>query len=473
MHIMPPDSLAEMDAVDALAALASRAVGCEEYARALLDRAHSARHLNAFRTLDDAFVLEAARAADKARASGKPPGRLQGLPIPVKDSVNTKQLPTSNGTRALEHFRPREDAAVLRPLLAEGAFVMGKTNLHEMSRSWTCNNGAFGPVLNAYDPGRIPGGSSGGSAVAVAARMAPLAIAEDTLGSIRVPSTLSGVVGFRPTYGRYSGEGIMPLTFDRFDQAGPMARSVRDIVLFDDVLVADQPPLVERSLRGARIGVCSFLNGALHADVQRVVEESLANLEAAGALLIRADIPREARRSMDVARAIIGYENPRSIAAFLQEQGLRITFDELVAQASPNIRELYRLEFTLEGRDAALRDREAISAALDRYFDEHRLDALVFPPVLAPALPLGDNAEVEMPGGRVPLRTVMARATALSSVARLPSLTLPAALTPSGLPVGIEVVSTSGRDREVLALGLAIERVLGRIPAPRVAGIPA
>jgi hypothetical protein len=183
--------LTELGAVAAVAAMRNGDIKAEDYARALLERAQQLESLNAFRVLNREMVLAAARAADKARSSGAKLGLLHGLPIPVKDSVDTKALPTSNGTRALRDFMAKDDAAVLKPLFAQGAILMGKTNLHELSYGWTSNNGVFGPVRNPYDRDRIPGGSSGGSGAAVAARMAPLAIAEDTLGSIRVPATMA------------------------------------------------------------------------------------------------------------------------------------------------------------------------------------------------------------------------------------------------------------------------------------------
>jgi mandelamide amidase len=462
-------ALTDLDASQAVAALRAGEILCEDYARALLDRAQSLAHLNAFRTLDRERVLESARRADKARAEGKTLGRLHGLPIPVKDSVNTRELPTSNGTRALRDFRPKEDAAVLKPLLAEGALVMGKTNLHELSRGWTSNNGAFGAILNPYDPGRIPGGSSGGSAVAVAARMAPLAIAEDTLGSIRVPATLCGVVGLRPTFGRYPGAGIMPLTFDRFDQAGPLARCVADVALFDEIVTGDSAALPPRALAGVRLGMSEFLWSGLDAEVERVALDAMGRLEAAGAILVRAEIPEVAKDAYNVARQIIGTENVASIAAFLEEQGAGVTFAEALAAASPNLRETYRLEFKREDYEEALRKQAAIKAQLAAHLAGEDLDALLFPPVLAPALALGDNSEVDLRGEKVPLRWVMARNTALASCAGLPSLTLPAGLTHAGLPVGVELLGRHGSDRALLALGLAVERAWGRLAAPKLA----
>ena len=461
-------ALTELDASQAVAALRAGDILCEDYARALLDRAQALAHLNAFRTLDRERVLEAARRADKARAGGNALGRLHGLPIPVKDSVNTRELPTSNGTRSLRDFRPKDDAAVLKPLLAQGAIVMGKTNLHELSRGWTSNNGAFGAILNPYDPARIPGGSSGGSAVAVAARMAPIAIAEDTLGSIRVPATLCGVVGLRPTFGRYPGAGIMPLTFDKLDQAGPLARCVADVVLFDEIVTGDSTPLPSRALEGVRLGVSEFLWNGLDAEVERVALDALGRLQAQGAILVRAEIPDVAKDAYNVARQIIGHENVASISAFLVEQGAGPTFTEVLAAASPNVRENYRIEFKREDYEEALRKLGAIKAALGAFFADHRLDALVFPPVLTPALALGDNAEVELRGEKVPLRRVMARNTALASCAGLPSLTLPAGLTHEGLPVGVELLGRLGEDRALLALGLAVERAWGRLAAPRL-----
>jgi indoleacetamide hydrolase len=263
-------SLIELSATAATLAIRDGNIKAEDYARALLDRAQQLASFNAFRILDREVVLEAARNADRQRASGSQLGMLHGLPIPVKDSINTKSLPTSNGTRALANFKPKDDAAVLKPLFAQGAILMGKTNLHELSFGWTSNNPIFGPVRNPYDPTRVPGGSSGGSGVAVAARMAPLAIGEDTNGSIRHPSTNCRLTGFRPTFGRYPDAGIMPLT-DKFDQVGPLARSVGDIVLFDNVLVPNSAPISARPLTGVRIGISGeFLMRALDPEVERI-----------------------------------------------------------------------------------------------------------------------------------------------------------------------------------------------------------
>src|ERR1700716_1616825 len=253
-----PDSdsaaLLQLGAGEAVARMSRGEITAERYARVLLARCESLRALNAFITLEPSRVLEAARACDTHRHSGGSLGPLFGLPVPVKDSVNTRDYPTSAGTPALRDFQPAADAPIVRSLRASGAIVLGKTNLHELSWGWTSNNLAFGAVHNPYDPKRIPGGSSGGTAAAVAAHMAPLGVAEDTEGSIRVPAAMCGISGFRPTTGRYSTRGCVPIS-PLFDQVGPHARSVADLALFDSVAAGDWRALTATPLKGLRFGI--------------------------------------------------------------------------------------------------------------------------------------------------------------------------------------------------------------------------
>ncbi|HXV59507.1 MAG TPA: amidase family protein, partial [Vicinamibacteria bacterium] len=247
-------NLTELSATEAVKAMREGELRAEDYASALLQRCEAGQHLNAFITLEPGHVLEAARAADRKRDSGAVLGPLHGLPIPIKDSVNTKDFPTTAGTSALRNFRPREDAPIVRTLVEAGAIVLGKTSIHELSFGWTSNNLAFGAVRNPYDTTRIPGGSTGGTAAAVAARMAPLGVAEDTEGSIRVPAALCGICGFRPTTGRYPSQGVVPIT-PLFDQVGPHARTVRDCILFDTVVTGETAHLEVANLAGARLAL--------------------------------------------------------------------------------------------------------------------------------------------------------------------------------------------------------------------------
>lgn len=463
------DNLTELTATAAIATIKRGDITAEVYASALLDRATRLQSLNAFRTLVPDKVLEAARAADKLRASGGSLGALHGLPVPVKDSVNTAAYPTSNGTAALRDFRPDADARVLVPLLAAGAIVMGKTNLHELSLGWTSNNATFGAVHNPYDSARVPGGSSGGSAVAVAARMAPLAIAEDTLGSIRIPSTMCGICGFRPTYGRYPDSGIMALTEDKFDQVGPLARTVEDIALFDAVITRDMSPLERVGLTGIRVGVADFFFTDLDAEVERVANAALDTLRAAGVTIVRADLPDAAKAAPAAALTIIASEVRPSIEAFLDAQRTGLSFDALAAQVGPDLKALFAAAPPpRDVYDAMVAQRAKISEAIEAHFAEHRIEALVFPPAMIPAHKIGENGSVTIRGQLVPGTTTMGRNVSAGSCARLASLVLPAGLTRTGLPVGLEFDALPGTDRRLIALGLAVERVLGSVPAPQL-----
>ncbi len=465
--------LTDLTAVAAVTAMRNGDLKAEDYARALLDRAQHLESLNAFRTLDKEMLLEAARAADKVRASGDALGTLHGLPIPVKDSINSKALPTSNGTRALRDFRPRDDAGVLKSLLAQGGILMGKTNIHELSYGWTSNNELFGPVHNPYDSTRVAGGSSGGSGAAVAARMAPLAVAEDTLGSIRVPATMCGLAGLRPSFGRYPGDGIMPLTDGKFDQVGPLARSVGDLALFDAAVTGDCAPLTATPLKGVRIGIApaSLLSG-LDPEVERVTTEAFRRLRAAGVTWVEAELPEVAQAAIGTAITIISYGAMPAIAAFLEAQGTGVTFDQLLQQASEGIRDAFRTYSLPPNRPsqdaykAALVQRQRMREEIRRHFELHGIVALAFPPIMIPAPQIGEEAEVTIRGQKVPLNVAMARNTSLASCAGMASLILPAGMTSNGLPVGLEFDALMGNDRAVLALGLSLEKVLGPIPGP-------
>lgn len=464
----PPADLNELSATAAIAAMQRGDITAENYARALLDRAAVLGSLNAFRVLTPDTVLEAARAADKARAAGGKLGLLHGLPIPVKDSVNTAAYPTSNGTAALRNFRPKANASVLTPLLAAGAVVMGKTNLHELSAGWTSDNETFGAVHNPYDATRIPGGSSGGSAVAVAARMAPLAIAEDTLGSIRIPSTMCGICGLRPTYGRYPDDGIMPLATSRFDQVGPLARTVEDLALFDSVVTGDVSPLAAVDLRGVRIGVADYFLSDLDSEVERVTSAALDRLRAAGAIIVRADVPDDVKVAPDVALTILDTEAGEAIATFLAAYGTGITIEQLVAEAGPKLKAAFANKPPARSAyDAMVAQRVKTTAAIRAHFVEQNIVALAFPPAMMPAPKIGEDGSMTVRGQLLPIKTTMGRNVSLGSCASLASLVLPAGLTSSGLPVGLEFDALSGNDRQLLALGISLQRALGPIPAPK------
>lgn len=467
----------ELSAVEAVARMRRGDMTAEDYASALLARCEAGRRLNAFISIAPDAVKEAARAADRLRATGARLGPLHGLPVPVKDSINTKDHPTTSGTASLREFRPRHDAPVVGALRAAGAIVLGKTNLQEMSLGYTSTNMAFGAVRNPYDPTRIPGGSSGGTAVAVAVRMAPLGLAEDTCGSIRVPAALCGIAGLRPTMGRYVSAGVMPLT-PLFDTVGPHARAVADLALFDSVMTGDfnaLPPVPAKTVRLALARSQYFTD--LDPEVARVTSAAIDKLRQAGVTVVEVEVERLVERVEAANYAIICHDTVAAIRGYLREFDTGVSFEQLLERVGDNIRE--PLEARTPGRRlwvadetyAQARDvhRPALQHAFERCFETSDVAAVVYPTTLVPATPIGEDQEVEIAGRRLPFRTAMARNVAPASCAGIPSLVLCAGLTRDGLPVGIEFAGPAGADRRLLALGQTLETIIGRPPAPPIA----
>lgn len=470
-----PTDPCDWSAAEAQALLTHGETSCEQYASRLLERCRAAAALNAFITLEPDRVLEAARGCDLARRSGVRPGPLFGLPIPVKDSVNVAGYPTTAGTPALRGFHPQQDAPLVRALRAGGAIVLGKTNLHELSYGWTSNNLAFGPVHNPYDSTRIPGGSSGGTAASIAARIAPLGVAEDTEGSIRVPAAFCGICGLRPTTGRYSTEGCVPIT-PLFDQVGPHARTVEDLALFDSVVTGHWQPLPAARLRGVRLGVVRpYFFRNLDPEVEHITAAAMDRLQRAGVEFIESELPGLDALIDRITEPVQNHDVRASLTRFLARYQTGVTFEALVQAASPDIRALFASD-VLPGAPHAVSESAYASAVHDGlpklrrlyrdYFRRTGVAAILFPATLVPALPIGSEDDVMIAGARIPFETAVARNIAPGSTAGLPGLVLPAGLTASGLPVAIELDAPPGQDRALLALGRAVAAELGPLPAP-------
>src|SRR5712675_26680 len=257
--------------------------------QAALERAERFKDLNAFIILNKDGALAAAAQVD----AGEKRGALAGLPIVVKDNINTLDMPTSGGTPALQHARPTKNAPSLQKLLDAGAIVIGKTNMHELAFGITSTNlSSFaGPVKNPYDTTRIPGGSS----AAIAARIVACGLGSDTGGSTRVPAALTGTVGLRPSVGNGGAERryddanlVVPISHTR-DTVGPMGRTVADVALLDSVITGTAMAKAE-PLRGKRLGIPASFWSGLDRDVEAVAKAALAKLAEAGVILVDADM---------------------------------------------------------------------------------------------------------------------------------------------------------------------------------------
>src|SRR3954451_1525024 len=282
-----PSSAAEI-----IAAIRTKKITATAVTKAALERAEQLKDLNAFIFLNKDGALATAAEIDEGRT-----GPLAGLPVVVKDNINTIDYPTSGGTPALHNAHARTDAPSFRTMFRAGAIIIGKTNLHELAFGITSTNlSSFaGPVRNPYDKTRIPGGSSGGTAVAIAAGIVPCGLGTDTGGSTRIPAALTGTVGLRPSVGnggvqrRYNDANlVLPISHTR-DTVGPMGRTVADVALLDSVITGS-PMAVAESLRGKRFGVAASLWSGLDRDLENVMKAARRKLEDAGAIFVEADI---------------------------------------------------------------------------------------------------------------------------------------------------------------------------------------
>jgi Asp-tRNA(Asn)/Glu-tRNA(Gln) amidotransferase A subunit family amidase len=446
----------------ALAALAGGTTTAQEQAEKTIARAHGAARLNAFITLDEGAFIKAARESDQRRAQGRA-GPLDGVALAVKDNIDTKSLRTTAGTPALTG-PAAADAPPLARLIQAGALVAGKTNLHELAFGITSNNAAFGPVRNPADPSLIAGGSSGGTAAAVAAGIVPAGLGTDTGGSVRIPAALCGVVGFRPTVGRYPAGGVAPLSSTR-DTIGPMGQDVADIALLDAVMAAEADrDIVAREPHSLRLGVPrQVLWQGLEPAVATRCEAALSRLGRAGVTLVETDPEDIWADDQAASFPIVLFETRRELGAYALQRG--ITYQALLAGvASPDVKGILN---SLEG-DGAIPEalyraalevhRPAMRRKWQRWMDDNRLDGALFPTCALTARPIGCDETVNLNGADLPTFPTYIRNTDHGSVMGIPGISLP--VPGNGLPVGLEIDGAAGQDRSLLSVAAAVENIL-------------
>ena len=454
--------LFELAAVDSVGRIRERKISAKEYAQELIKKCKDQEQLNAFIHFEPDEVLQQARDADHKQDSGQILGPLHGIPIAVKDNFDIAGYCTTAGTPGLRGHRVTRTAPVVQALIDAGAVILGKTNMHEMAFGPTSNNVTFGAVRNPVDRNRIAGGSSGGTAAAIASEMTPLGIGTDTAGSVRVPAALCGLVGLRPTMDSYSRSGIVPLSKTR-DTAGPMARNVVDLVLLHGVMSGRNISIVPANLEGLRVGVRRDHSFLTDPSVSYVVDEELHRLRVLGVKCIDVEVNDIEDNFVNVARPITIWEAPEGIEQYLKESGSSLAFEDLVDQiVGPDVKPYFqamktqREELRSIYRQAVDRRIPEIRSTYTRYFQTGGIDVMVYPTTPIPAGVVGGD-KLEIVGDREVWNGQYLLNTTPITLTGMPGLTLPIGRTALGLPVGLEIVGPVHSDNRLLSIGLAWE----------------
>lgn len=434
----------------------------ERLVRTLLERIEDRAALNAFITVNPA-ALELARERDRQRLAGQVLGPLHGIPLVVKDNIHVAGLPNTAGTPALRQFTPRDSNGTVARLQQAGAIILGKTNLHELAFGITSDNGAFGAVGNPVNPQLMAGGSSGGTAAAIAAGLAPAGLGSDTGGSVRIPAALTGISGFRPSPGRYPSEAVTPISKTR-DTVGTMAWNVADLQLLDQVLAGSAPAPMPESIR---LGIVrDYYFAGLEQSMARATEELLDRLRRAGVTIVEIDYPA-LQQQVSAGFPLTLFEARRDLIRYLADFETGISLDRLAAEiASPDVKGIFGAvtnPSTVSEADyrAALAQLAAMRAGFDELFAEHQIDALVFPTTPLTARPLAGSIEtVDLDGQQVPTFPTYIRNTEPASLAGLPAISIGAGVADNGLPFGLELDGPAHGDAALLALARRVEALI-------------
>ena len=422
--------------------LERRELSSEELVRAQIDRAEQLDALNAFITLLPERAIEAARRSDEERARGELRGPLHGIPVTAKDLVHSKGVRTTSGSKIFAELVPDVDAPCLASLLAAGAILLGKTNMHELAYGVTNVNPHYGAARNPWNNERICGGSSGGSAGSLAAGIGFGSIGTDTGGSIRIPSSLCGTVGLKPTYGKVSRQGVTPLSWS-LDHVGPMARTVDDVALLYEALTglatsAEAPGPLELGIHER------YFFDNLAPDVEASVRAAIAELERLGMKLVEVDIPEIELQA--TCRNVIAF----SEASSFHEDNVRARPEDYGADTL----ELLRLGLLIPATDylAATRARRLIVRAFRKAFQ--KIDMLVTPATVAAAPRIGDttldNGEELRPG--------LLRLASPFNTTGFPAVSLPCGFTEDGRPIGLQLAAAPNDEKRLLELARAYEQ---------------
>jgi aspartyl-tRNA(Asn)/glutamyl-tRNA(Gln) amidotransferase subunit A len=428
-----------------------------ELTKLLLSRIDSLNpKFNTFITVTHERALAQAKRAEKelfsprGRKGHLDRGPLHGIPISFKDNIYTAGIRTTAGSKILRDFIPTRDAPVVAQLRDAGAICLGKTNMHEFAYGITSENPHYGPVRNPWDLARIPGGSSGGSAAAVAAGFSYASIGTDTGGSIRIPSALCGTTGLKPSFGRVSAQGVIPLS-PRLDCVGPIARTIVDVALLFEIIspfVKHQPilrsPHSAKKSRTFRLGLpTDFFGDLVSGEVGAVFENALRSFQKLGAKLKKVSIPflqetETAGNQIAWTEATHYHQQSGWFPAHSSDYGEDVRSRLELGAKVPATAYLEALDL-----------RDKFIQQLHLAFAENSLDALVVPtsPIAAPLIGADQSS-----------RALLLRNNRPANLAGVPALSIPCGFTPAGLPVGLQLLGAYNQDHLLLRIAHAFER---------------
>jgi aspartyl-tRNA(Asn)/glutamyl-tRNA(Gln) amidotransferase subunit A len=409
--------------------------------------------LNAFIAVTGDDALAAARRADREIAGGRHLGPLHGIPLSIKDLIDVAGVPTTAASKLRDGCLARGDAPVVAHVRAAGAVLVGKTNLHEFAFGTTNEDSGWGPARHPVDETRSPGGSSGGSAIAVKTGMSIASLGTDTGGSIRIPAAACGIVGLKPGWGEISADAVVPLS-RQLDHVGPLARSVADAALLYDIMRGVAPPQTvpqhEPALSGLKLAALDgYFVDRLSLDVDRVFHGAIDVLQRAGAAVSAASIPHAASIAPVYLHLVLA-----DAAAYHA-----VALERRPHAYTPNVR--LRLEMgrnvLAEDYVRALHGRSVLRREVDRALEG--VDGLILPSLSIEAPPIG-AATVPVKGGQEPVRAAMLRCTQLFNLSGHPAISLPCGVTNDGLPIGFQIVGHHHRTADLLRVAHAVEQSL-------------
>lgn len=418
-------------------------------------------HINAYISTYKEEALKQAAIAEKEIAAGQVKGIFHGIPLAVKDNIFIKDQVTTMASSIHKNFLPTYDATVIKQLQDAGAIIIGKLNMHEYALSITSSSPHFGPVHNPWNINKIPGGSSGGSAAAIAAGSTPISVGTDTAGSIRIPAAACGIVGLKPTRGVVSAHGVYPLSWTQ-DHVGPMAKTVTDTALLFDLLANhdENDPVsvthpsapvtknINDDMRNKVIGIDeTYFFKDIDAPIEEAVRNMINKLEAEGATIKKVSVP--SLKDMDWA----GFTFSVSEASAVHYRSI----EERIEDFGDDIRPFLQMGAfpSTETYGHAQEVRKNIIADFEKVFDQVNV-------LISPTIPVFPNdigeSEALLNGEKVELLPHFIRLTGPANIAGIPALSVPVGLH-DGLPIGMQIMGKNFSEDTLLSFGLAIEKL--------------